>query len=293
MPNARPSPSAGLDEAHAAEQAAARASAPEYDAAYESVFWTSERRSFAMRVARHARNHGLDLGAARVLDVGTGTGSLLGELRAVGARRLVGVDLSVDMLAIAAEKFPYVEFHSGPVERMPFPPASFDLVVGFSVLHHLPDLAVFFSWLAQVLRPGGIFAFSDPNAGSLLTRRARWLVWAAIYPVDKPLRIWNRATLEGRPTMENERYYSTYHRALTRNELLSALSPALEAQVSSHGLFAPSLNNAVADRRFDRAVLSAARWVDRLLPVAGDALVVLGVHQGDPAAESKRRATSG
>lgn len=40
---------------------------------------------------------------------------------------------------------------------------TFDLVLGFFVLHHLPELAAYFSAAAAVLRPGGRMAFAEPN----------------------------------------------------------------------------------------------------------------------------------
>jgi SAM-dependent methyltransferase len=269
-----------LSDAYAQERAAAREYAPLYDQAYESPFWASERRSFIERFAVHAAAHGIELASARILDVGTGTGAVLGQLRALGAWNVAGNDLSDDMLAIAREKFPDVELRAGPAEQADYPSGSFDAVLGFSLLHHLPDLPLFFAWLASVLRPGGVFMFSDPNARSFLERpRLRWIVWGLVYPIHKPLRLRNQGRLEAMPTMDESRFYSDGHRALTPEEVVAALPPELQASASSHGVVAPTFNSALVEGRLDRLVLRAARAVDRLLPLEGDALVVRGTRR--------------
>jgi len=250
-----------------------------YDEAYETPYWTSERKSFVDAFARHAARRGIDVRTARILDVGTGTGNLLARLRDAGARKLVGADISEEMLAIARRKFPDVEFLVGPIEETRAP-ATFDAAVGFSVLHHLPDLGLFFDWLATTLRPGGVFAFSDGNAKSvLLHARRRWLVWGSVYPVHKPMRLLNRSRLARVPEMHEPRFYSEIHRALTAEELTGALPPTLEASTFSRGILAPTFNNALVDRPIDGAILRAARIIDRVLPFEGDALTIHGARR--------------
>src|SRR5687768_9283331 len=55
-------------------------------------------------------------------------------------------------------------------ERLPFADASFDLVFGHAVLHHIPDPAAAFAEFRRVLRPGGGIAFcGEPSRyGDLL-----------------------------------------------------------------------------------------------------------------------------
>jgi SAM-dependent methyltransferase len=49
-------------------------------------------------------------------------------------------------------------------ESLPFPDASFDLVLGHAVLHHLPDLSKAFAEFHRVLAPGGrIFFAGEPS----------------------------------------------------------------------------------------------------------------------------------
>jgi SAM-dependent methyltransferase len=53
-----------------------------------------------------------------------------------------------------------VDARVADAEALPFDDASFDLVFGHAVLHHLPDLAQAFSEFRRVLRPGGVLFFA-------------------------------------------------------------------------------------------------------------------------------------
>jgi 2-polyprenyl-3-methyl-5-hydroxy-6-metoxy-1,4-benzoquinol methylase len=261
---------------HEQERAAARRYAPVYDEAYESLFWRVERREFAELVAGLAEENHIDLTNAHVLDVGTGTGSMLVNICALGARRVVGIDISPDMLAHAREKLPTADLRLVAIEDLA-ETERFDIVMGFSVLHHVPDLHAFFGNVARVLRPGGVFALSDPNAASVMTRRfPSRMVWGVVSPAHRLLRFRNRRELANRPTMEDASYYSDAHRALAAHDVELALPSTLTARINSHGILAPTLNSALVDRPLDLRVLRIARAIDRRLPFPGNALVVAG-----------------
>jgi ubiquinone/menaquinone biosynthesis C-methylase UbiE len=53
-----------------------------------------------------------------------------------------------------------VETRACDAEDLPFGDASFDLVLGHAVLHHLPDLRRAFAEFRRVLRPGGVVLFA-------------------------------------------------------------------------------------------------------------------------------------
>lgn len=91
-----------------------------------------------------------------VLDLGCGTGRHAVWLADSGAS-VTAVDFSEGMLREArrkagAERIKFVahDLH----QRLPFPDASFDLVVSGLVLEHLRDLSSFFREVRRVLRPG-------------------------------------------------------------------------------------------------------------------------------------------
>jgi 2-polyprenyl-3-methyl-5-hydroxy-6-metoxy-1,4-benzoquinol methylase len=259
------------------ERAAARAYSALYDAAYETPYLNAERKDFVRRIARYASANGIDLETARVLDVGCGTGNLIPHLRYLDTTNLHGIDISSEMVALAQEKFPEVEFTVGAVSDSGYEPGSFDLVVGFSVLHHLPDLAEFFSWLAVTLRPGGVFGFIEPNADALIHDHA-WAhrVWLPTLPLYRYLERRNRKVLRQRPDMSCGEFYSDAHRHLVRSEILNVLPPTLEADVSSHGVFAPQYQGVLAEGRLDGVVLRVFRMLERLVPAEGYLLFVQG-----------------
>jgi cyclopropane fatty-acyl-phospholipid synthase-like methyltransferase len=90
-----------------------------------------------------------------VLELGCGPGTDAAEL-SVG-RHYVGVDLSRVQLSIAQRRVPHATFVLGDVTSMAFRSASFDGVVAFYVVNHLPqeELAPTFERTFAWLRPGG------------------------------------------------------------------------------------------------------------------------------------------
>ena len=100
----------------------------------------------------------------RALEIGAGTGYFtLNLMRAGGIREAVATDISPGMLRTlsdsASELGLTVETRVCEASALPFEDASFDLVFGHAVLHHLPDLSGAFREFRRVLRPGALVAF--------------------------------------------------------------------------------------------------------------------------------------
>jgi ubiquinone/menaquinone biosynthesis C-methylase UbiE/DNA-binding transcriptional ArsR family regulator len=94
-----------------------------------------------------------------LLDLGTGTGRML-ELFAPDIERGIGLDLSLDMLALARARLDraglkHCSVRHGDIYDLALPRDSFDVVIIHQVLHFLDDSARAIREAARVLRPGG------------------------------------------------------------------------------------------------------------------------------------------
>jgi SAM-dependent methyltransferase len=106
----------------------------------------------------------------QALEVGAGTGYFTLNLLQLGLMRsATATDISPGMLAELERKATSLDLEVETVrcdaERLPFPDASFDLVFGHAVLHHIPDLSTALAEFHRVLRPGGTIAFcGEPSS---------------------------------------------------------------------------------------------------------------------------------
>lgn len=105
--------------------------------------------------------------APLVLDVATGTGRLPLALleQPTFQGRIVALDLSRKMLAIAAEKLaPHgdrVDLLHQRAESLPFPDDTFDAVCCLEALEFMMDPPAVLRELARVLRPGGLLVLTN------------------------------------------------------------------------------------------------------------------------------------
>ena len=99
-----------------------------------------------------------------VLETSCGTGRLTGHLRNYfpATTKLIASDISSDMLEVAKQKMndSSIEFQIADAQQLPFPDASFDLVLNQYGLMFLPDKQKGFAEAFRVLKPGGRFIFS-------------------------------------------------------------------------------------------------------------------------------------
>jgi arsenite methyltransferase len=110
-----------------------------------------------------------ELGAGEtVLDLGSGAGAdaLISARRVAPAGRVIGLDMTDEMLAVAranaaAAGIDNVEFVKGYLEQLPLADASVDVVISNCVINLSGDKPRVLCEAARVLRPGGRFAIAD------------------------------------------------------------------------------------------------------------------------------------
>jgi arsenite methyltransferase len=111
-----------------------------------------------------------------VLDLGSGGGiDVLLSARRVGSTGFVyGVDFTPAMLELARRNatdagITNVEFLAAPLEKVPLPDASIDVIISNCVINLSTDKAAAFSEMHRLLRPGGHIGITDVVADDNLT----------------------------------------------------------------------------------------------------------------------------
>ncbi|MCW5771418.1 MAG: methyltransferase domain-containing protein [Rhodospirillaceae bacterium] len=102
---------------------------------------------------------------ARVLDLGCGGGHVAFKV-APSVREVVAYDLSPEMLGVVARAarergHGNLATRQGVVESLPFPDASFDLVLSRFSAHHWRNAEAALREAARVLTPGGVLGIVD------------------------------------------------------------------------------------------------------------------------------------
>jgi SAM-dependent methyltransferase len=128
-----------------------------------SVLEASEPEFYCLRLYEHTLR-GTSVEGADVLEVSCGRGGGASFVaRTFHPRRMVGVDLSDGnvRLARARASQPNLEFMVGNAEQLALPDASFDVVINIEASHLYDDRTRFFAEVVRVLRPGGVFCYTD------------------------------------------------------------------------------------------------------------------------------------
>lgn len=121
----------------------------------------------------------------RALDIGTGPGRIVTKLaRRLTRWKFLGVDRSSNMIAEAvanlaaagSELAGRVEFQVADANALPFPDATFDLVICNSVLHHMAEPERLLAEMARLVKPHGALLLRDLRRPGRLGYRwhVRW-----------------------------------------------------------------------------------------------------------------------
>lgn len=169
-----------------------------------SISYDERCIDYAVGRFRHAAG-GAGWPYGHALELGCGTGFFLLNLMQGGVVTRGSVtDLSPGMVRAALRNAAGlgldVTGRVADAERIPYEDATFDLVVGHAVLHHVPDVPAALREVLRVLRPGGVFVFAG-EPSRVGDRYARWLgglTWRATVALTRlpPLRSWRRPQAE-------------------------------------------------------------------------------------------------
>ena len=136
---------------------------------------------------------------ARVLDIGCGDGVRSAPL--IRHLSWVGVDLSWVQLSLACEGFPSARLVQADAARLPFRRASFDAVVAWYSLIHVPrdEHAVVFRAISDLLRPDGRTIFTLGTNDDPIGTEDDWLgvpmFWSG-FDIDTSVRLIQASRLE-------------------------------------------------------------------------------------------------
>ena len=102
--------------------------------------------------------------SAKVLDVGCGTGSQVGEIRNLGFE-VSGLEPASEMRRLATAANPGVDIRDGSITALPYDDGIFDVVLALEVLRYLPTVDNETAWreMLRVLRPGGTIIVTMVN----------------------------------------------------------------------------------------------------------------------------------
>jgi ubiquinone/menaquinone biosynthesis C-methylase UbiE len=124
-----------------------------------SMYWWSNR-FFGMLAKRYGKR------GARLLEVGSGMGHLVGQLSATF--EAYGMDLNHWAVNKSKEFSEAASLQTASAQELPYQDDAFNVVIIKHIVEHLPDPAKAINELGRVVEKDGILILATPNLGSLL-----------------------------------------------------------------------------------------------------------------------------
>jgi ubiquinone/menaquinone biosynthesis methyltransferase len=149
--------------------------ADRYDFITRVLSYGQDRR-WKARLIREARVTSSDV----VLDLACGTGDIALLAKAAGARRVVGLDLTLRMLVLARNKGGDVPYVAGDMGALPITASSVSVVTTGYGLRNVPNLDTAIGELARVVKPGGRVLSLDFNRPESAIVRWGYLAYLSV-----------------------------------------------------------------------------------------------------------------
>jgi ubiquinone/menaquinone biosynthesis C-methylase UbiE len=149
--------------------------------------------------------HPLDIKAHTVADIGCGTGRHWQKIMAAGPKRLIGFDVSANMLSVLQKKFPQAETYLIKGHLLaPLQTGSCDLLISTLTIAHIENAAAALQEWARVLKPGGHMIITDYHPAALSKGAKRTFfhngktvaVKNYVHPVDEIIAIAKQLNLQ-------------------------------------------------------------------------------------------------
>jgi len=103
---------------------------------------------------------------SKILDVGCNYGSLIYNIFLRGYKDVYGIDVSEPSITKGKKNYKQISNSLSAYDgkRIPFEDSTFDIILMFDVIEHIPDIHRFLAEeINRVLKQGGIFIFQTPN----------------------------------------------------------------------------------------------------------------------------------
>ena len=127
------------------------------------------RRTYYRRL-KFLKPHLRSLTNPAVLEIGAALGFGLSKIKDFLNANVIACDISKDAVAACKKEGfqSYLTDEYGTCKSLA--PNSIDIVIGFDLIEHLPDVSRFTEWLKLVLKPGGLFFITTPNMNHILNK---------------------------------------------------------------------------------------------------------------------------
>lgn len=123
----------------------------------QQAAWTAAGRRHLLAAAGLPNARG-------VLEVGCGTGAILGGMVVAPGALLAGLDIDRPALQLARTQAPGAQVLGGDAHRLPFADGSFDIALCHFVLLWLARPAIALAEMRRIVRPGGgVLALAEPD----------------------------------------------------------------------------------------------------------------------------------
>jgi cyclopropane fatty-acyl-phospholipid synthase-like methyltransferase len=150
-----------------------------YDRIAESYLHSKDENDPATKEALEQLAR-LDTRGGQALDLGCGAGVPVTLYLARLGFEVTGVDISAHQLDLAARRVPGATLIKADMASVDFPPATFDAVVSFYAIIHVPreEHGALITRIARWLKPGGVFLATWPLT-SWEGEEENWQGWGA------------------------------------------------------------------------------------------------------------------